>query len=164
MRRLPSYDDVSDLPSAPPVTVPPEYGDLNGHMNVRSYLGIYDNAEWAIYGGMGIGAAEAEAGIGGVFALEQHITYRREVLVGDRVTVRLRVVGRAGALLHLVSYLANDTRSEVAGCMEALEGWVDFGTRRLAPFPESAARALDDLAAQAAALTWAPELSGSMRV
>ena len=164
MRALPTYDDALALPSASRLAVPPEYGDLNGHLNVRNYLAIYDDAEWEVFGAMGIGAAEAEAGIGGVFALEQCLTYRREVLVGEEVSSHVRVLARSGPLLHIMGFLLNHTRGEVAGSLEALEGWVDFATRRLAPFPDRAADALDALAADAAALPWTPELSGSIRL
>ena len=162
MRRLPTLDQVRGLPSGGVVAVPPEYADENGHVNVRHHVALYDDAEWVLYERFGLGTAHAEAGLGGVFALEQHLTYRAEVLVGDEVTVRVRLLRRSDRLLHLVSYLVNLTRSEVAGSMEALEGYVDFGTRRLAPFPELGAAALDALVAEAAALGWAPELSGSI--
>lgn len=164
MRALPTYDEAVVLPSGSRLTVPADYGDLNGHLNVRNYVAIYDDAEWEIFGGMGIGAEEAAAGIGGVFALEQCLTYRREVLVGEEVSSHVRVVARRGALLHAVSYLLNHTRREVASSMEALEGWVSFESRRLTPFPDRAGRALDALAAEAAGLPWQPALSGSIRV
>lgn len=164
MRTLPTYDDAVLLPGGSRLAVPADYGDLNGHLNVRNYVAIYDDAEWEIFGGMGIGAVEAAAGIGGVFALEQCLTYRREVLVGEEVSSHVRVITRRGALLHAVSYLLNHTRGEVAGSMEALEGWVSFESRRLTPFPDRAAEALDALAAEAAALPWQPQLSGSIRL
>jgi len=75
-----------------------------------------------------------------------------------------RLLGRTARLLHLVSYLVNHSRGEVAGSMEALEGYVDHGTRRLAPFPDAAAAKLDTLVARDAALPWSPELSGSIRL
>lgn len=162
MRSLPTYDQVLALPSGGRRSVPPEYGDANGHLNVRHHLALYDDAEWALFEPMGAGASAAEAGEGGVFALEQHLTYRQEVLVGEDVEVKVRVLRRSGPLLHLVSYLAVHTRRVVAGSMEGLEGWVDFGTRRLAPFPELAASALDVHITDAAALPWSPELSGSI--
>ena len=69
-----------------------------------------------------------------MFALEQHLTYRREVLVGDEVAVHLRLLARSEKLVHLVSYLVNHTRQEVAASMEALEAYVAYDTRRAAPF------------------------------
>lgn len=163
MRSLPSYEQVVlTLTAGPRVVVPAAYGDANGHVNVRHHLGLYDDAEWAIFDGIGLGDADGGADVAGIFALEQHLTYRREVLVGDDVSVHLRVLACEGPLLHLVSYLANHTRGEVAGCMEALEGCVDLTTRRLAPFPVDAGAAIGAMAAAAARLDWQPELSGAI--
>lgn len=158
----PSYDEVLGLPCGDRVVVPPESGDDNGHLNVRHYLGLFDDAEWVVYERLDLGADLARRGVGGIFALEQHLTYRREVEVGDEVSVGIRLVGRSARMIHLVSHLLNHTRREVAARMEALEGYVDLGTRRLAPIPEVQSTALDRLLAEAAALPWQPELSGTM--
>ena len=113
MRALPTYDEATGLPAAPSRRVPAEYGDGNGHLNVRHYLGILDDAEWIVFDEFGAGNEASEAGIGGMFALEQFLTYRREVLVGDEVAVHLRLLEREPRMLHLVSYLVNHTRHEV---------------------------------------------------
>ena len=162
MRSFPSLDQATSLPRGPLTEVPAAYGDVNGHLNVRNHLALYDDAEWDIFAGLGMGEAEAAAGIGGVFALEQHLTYRREVLVGDRVAVHVRALARTDRLLHLVSYLVNHSRGEVAGSMEAREGWVDFSTRRLAPWPAEAAAGLDAAIADAGLLPWQPALRGCL--
>ena len=164
MRPLPSYADVLALPSTPRQVVPEAHGDGNGHMNVRHYLGAFDDAEWVLFDEFDAGTAASQAGVGGMFALEQHLTYRREVVVGDEVSVHLRLHERSEKLLHLVSYLVNHTREEVSASLEALEGYVDYGTRRLAPFPEPAGTRLTELVARNAALPWTPVLSGAMQV
>jgi acyl-CoA thioesterase FadM len=97
-----------------------------------------------------------------MFALEQFLTYRREVLVGDEVAVHLRLLDREPRMLHLVSYLVNHTRSEVAASMESLEAYVDYSTRKMAPFPDEAGRRLDELIARNAELLWQPELTGAI--
>lgn len=162
MRRLPSYDEITGLPAGPRLTVPVEYGDENGHLNVRHYVGIFDDAEWAIYEHQEMGASAAAAQVGGVFMLEQFVTYRREVAVGDEVQVHVRFIARSERMFHLVSYLANLTRHQVAASMEGLECWVDLRTRRIAPIPSAGMAALDRHIAAAAALPWTPELSGTI--
>lgn len=162
MRNLPTYDEIRGLPSGPRLVVPEEYGDSNGHLNVRYHLAIYDDGEWALFEPLGLGEDHANAGIGGIFALEQHLTYRHEVLVGDEVSVHIRFITRRDRLLHFVSYLANHTRQEVAGSMEALNGYVDLQTRRLASFPEVGARGLDAYVSDAGHLGWEPEVTGAI--
>lgn len=160
MRRLPSYDEVTALPGGVRQPVPPEYGDDNGHLNVRHYLGLFDDAEWVLFEEVDLGTDHARAGIGGIFALEQHLTYRREVAVGDDVSAHVRLLGRNQRMIHFVSYLANHTRGEVAAAMEALNCYVDLGTRRLAPIPDPQASGLDRYVERAAALPWQPDLTG----
>ncbi len=164
MRPLPTYAEVLALPAAPRLTVPESQGDGNGHLNVRHYLATFDDAEWVLFDEFDAGTAASTAGVGGMFALEQLLTYRREVLVGEEVAVHLRLHERSAKLLHLVSYLVNHTREEVAASMEALEGYVDYSTRRLSPFPEPAGTRLDAIIAANASLPWSPVLSGAMQV
>ncbi len=160
-RPLPSYDEVLVLPAAPTRTVPTEFGDGNGHLNVRHYLGIFDDAEWALFDEFGAGNEASEAGIGGMFALEQHLSYRREVLVGDVVAVHVRLLARSEKLVHFVSYLANHTRSEVSASMEALEAFVAYDSRQVSPFSADAQQVLDRWIEQQAGMP-APALSGSI--
>ena len=160
-RSLPSYDDVLGLPGAPARVVPSEFGDGNGHLNVRHYLGIFDDAEWALFDEFGAGNDASAAGSGGMFALEQHLSYRREVLVGDEVGVHLRLLARSDKLIHFVSYLVNHTRREVAASMEALEAYVAYASRRVTPFSPAAQGVLDRWIEQQRALP-APDLSGSI--
>jgi acyl-CoA thioester hydrolase len=163
MERWPEYDEVGALPQGERLVVPAEYGDDNGHLNVRHYLGLFDDGEEVLLSRVGLGTDLARRGIGGVFALEQHLTYRREVGVADEVSVGVRVVGRTERMIHLVSYLANHTKREVAASLEALDAYVDLDTRRLAAMPEDPAAALDRLVTAAEALPWEPELSGTIR-
>lgn len=158
VRPLPTYAEALDLPGAPRVPVAEGQADSNDHMNVRHYLATFDDAEWLLFGGIGLDE-QASSG-GNVFALEQHLSYRREVLVGQQVSVHLRVVGRDARMLHLVSYLLNHDTGEVAASLESLEAYVDHGTRRVAAFPETVGAALDDWAAAHAELDWTPALSG----
>lgn len=160
MLRLPAYDEVVGLPSGVRRPVPAEYADDNGHLNVRHYLGMFDDAEWVIFEEADLGTDHARAGVGGIFALEQHLTYRREVAVGDDVSAHVRLLGRSERMIHFVSYLANHSHGEVAASMEALNCYVDLRTRRLAPIPRPQGAVLDRIVERAAALPWQPDLTG----
>lgn len=162
MRALPTFDQVLDLPLALSRVITTEYADDNGHMNVRHYVGIFDDAEWEFYDQMGMGYAAAQQGMGGVFMLEQQVTYRREVLVGDEVAVHVRVLERTDKVMHSIAYLINHTRREVSAAMEGLECWVGYDSRRISAFPAEGGQALDRLIEQAAELDWQPELCGSL--
>ena len=158
---LPSYDEALRLPAAPGRVVPAELGDGNGHMNVRSYLGIFDDAEWVLFDEFGAGNDASAAGTGGMFALEQHLNYRREVIVGDEVAVHLRLLDRSDKLIHFVSYLLVHNRREVAASMEAVEAYVGYESRRATPFPPDAAAVIDEWIDRQRSLP-PPELSCSI--
>jgi hypothetical protein len=47
-RSFPTYDNALALPGAHARVVPAEFGDGNGHLNVRHYLGIFDDVALAL--------------------------------------------------------------------------------------------------------------------
>ena len=62
--------------------IPPAYLDRNGHMNMRWYLALYDEAGDAMYPMLGLTADYfAASGMGG-FDLEHHLWYPAEVRTG----------------------------------------------------------------------------------
>jgi acyl-CoA thioester hydrolase len=162
MHSLPSFEDVAPLTWGPRFDIGSDMADENGHLNVRHYLTLYDEAVWEVLGLAGIGKDYSAAGVGGVFTLEQHLRYHREVHIGDTVAAAVRVLARTGRMVHLMSYLVNRTRAEVAGSLESLEVHMDLHSRRLSPFPPDAAGRLDELAAAGEYLTWTPALSNAI--
>ena len=44
-----SLDQLASLPAVCRVVIPPAYEDRNGHMNMRWYLALYDEAGDAMY-------------------------------------------------------------------------------------------------------------------
>ncbi len=165
MPGLPSYADVVALPGSRRRQVPAEFGDANGHMNVRYYLALYDDAEWEIFERMGLGAEHARTDRRGMFALEQHLMYAREVDVAAEVSVHMRLLARSAKVLHLVNYLADHTRGQVAGWIEVIDGYADLDTRRLTQFHSGPGRsALDARLAADRALTWPAATSGCLAV
>lgn len=160
VRALPTYDETTALPGTPPTEVSPAVVDANGHMNVRHYLATLDDAEWVLLEQVGLDAAGSTGG--NVFALEQHLTYRREVTAGQQVSVHLRILGRDHRMVHLVSYLVVHDAQEVAASLESLDAYVDHTTRRMSPFPVEVAAGLDRWIADHRALPWTPELSGAL--
>ena len=61
-------------------TIRPEWIDHNGHMNVAYYTLVFDHAVDAFFEYVGLGQPYRDHTNGSTFAVEQHITYNREVL------------------------------------------------------------------------------------
>ena len=164
--RLPtiSLEQLASLPEIYRIVVPPEYEDRNGHMNIRWYLVIYDEAGDAMYPMIGLTDEYfATSGMGG-FDLEHHIWYRSEVRVGDTVAVRLRMLARTAKLCHYLMFMTNETRGTLSSVFECVHAHADLTMRRTAAFPPETAAKIDTLIEAQRALAWAAPVSGAMAV
>ena len=158
----PTYEQLVVLPAFSPQGVPTAFEDINGHLNVRHYVGIASE---------GLDESLVDTGIlqnwptvagSAVFSAEHHLTYLSELRTGDRISVRVRMIGRSERAAHAVVYLLDDTHERVSCVIEEIFLHLDMGTRRTAPWPEHVAAGLDGRIAEHEALPWAPVLSGSM--
>jgi len=51
---MPTVAQIDELPSLMERVIPPEWEDLNGHVNVRHYLELYDAASWPMLAAIGL--------------------------------------------------------------------------------------------------------------
>ena len=158
----PTYDQLAALPAFAKMAVPTAFEDLNGHLNIRHYLGIASE---------GLDESLVEVGIlqqwptlagSAVFTAEHHLTYLSELRTGDQISVRVRLIGRSARAAHVLVYLLDDSKSCVSYVMEEIFLHMDMETRRTAEWPQDVAAALDERVERDSALPWAPVLSGSM--
>ena len=70
--------------------VPETYADVNGHMNMRWYLAIFDDAGDALHEQLGLTPGFHSRNGSGTVDLEHHIHYLVEVFPGDRLAVYCR--------------------------------------------------------------------------
>ena len=161
---LPTYDQVDDLPSHLDVTVPADYIDENGHMNIGRYLQLGGTALWhRCQRELGMPEDYIERRGFSTFTAEHHLTYHSELLLGDDVSVRIRLVGRSDKVLHAVCLIVDDTHRRLACTMETTAVHIDMAQRRPAPFPDDVATLIDDALA-ADDRPWPVPLSGAMGV
>lgn len=142
MTAHPNLDQIRELPLALTTTVRADFADENGHMNVRHYFDMQDQASVEEFNAWGIDETYPERTGLGVFTLEQHTSYLGECVPGDAVTVHLRVIAAGEKTLHIIGYLVNDTRGLLAHVIENVIGHVDLSTRRMTPWPEDIAETL----------------------
>ncbi len=157
----PTYAQVADLPSYAPQAVPTAFEDINGHMNVRHYLGIASEGLDESLTEVGIPQVWATSGHA-MFSAEHHLTYLSELRTGDRISVRVRLVGRSDRAAHVVVYLLDESHEELSAVMEEIFLHMDLSTRKTADWPEDVAAALDTRISEHEKLGWEPALSGSM--
>ncbi|BAO28349.1 acyl-CoA thioesterase [Sulfuritalea hydrogenivorans] len=73
-------------------TVYPWHCDHMNHMNVMWYVGKFDEATWNLMSHLGMSAAFLREHHRGMAAVDQRISYQRELHAGDTVAVRTGVV------------------------------------------------------------------------
>src|SRR5271165_3618884 len=157
-------DQLASLPEVYRVVIPPVYEDRNGHMNMRCYLALYDEAGDAMYPMLGLTPDYFAASGAGGFDLEHHLWYSSEVRIGDTVAIRVRMLARSQKLFHYMMFMVNETRGVLSSLFECVHDHADLRARRTAPFPAQVATRIDAFIAEHRALGWPAPVSGSMGV
>ncbi len=157
----PTYDQLTALPAYAEQPVPIAFEDVNGHLNVRHYTGIASEGLDESLVPLGIPQNWPSLGHA-CFSAEHHLTYLAELRTGDRMSARVRLLGRSERAAHAVVYLLDDTHQRLSYVMEEIFLHIDMGTRRTAPWPDDVAAALDARIADDAALPWQPTTTGCL--
>ena len=159
-----SLQDIAALgPACLRMKVPEAYRDENGHMNMRWYLAIFDDAGYPLQERFGLTPEYHQRHVTGGFDLEHHIHYLKEVLPGDDVAVYARVLARTAKRIHYLMFLVNETRGTLASIFECVNSFADMKARRTAAYPAEIAAKIDAVVAEHARLAWAPPVCGVMR-
>ena len=160
----PSYDQLVDLPAYTEQPVPVAFEDVNGHLNVRHYTGIASEGLDECLVDVGIPQNWPVVAGQAVFSAEHHLTYLAELRTGDRMSARVRLLGRAERAAHTLVYLLDDSHRRLSFVMEEIFLHIDMESRRTSPWPEDVAAALDERITQSAGWPWEPDLSGSLQL
>jgi acyl-CoA thioester hydrolase len=140
-------------------TVPGEWLDYNGHMNVTWYTRVFDDAGEAFMRRIGMGETYSREHRGSWAVVETHLTYQRQLLLGERMGVRGLVLGHDAKRVHLFLELYERASGETAATAEPMILHLDLRTRRSAPFPDPMFDRIEALARPHAALP-RPEQAG----
>ncbi len=129
-----SIEQLKNLPLYHRATISESYLDAMGHMNVRWYLALFDDAVFDFLASFGLNHEYFMTDKSGFFALQQFIQYRAEVHVGETVAIRIRMLGRSTKRLHFMFFMINETTGTLACTMETLSSHADLTIRRTSPF------------------------------
>jgi len=157
----PTYEQLVALPAYTEQPVPVPFEDANGHLNVRHYTGIASEGLDESLVSLGIPHNWPAHGHA-CFSAEQHVTYLAELLTGDKISSRVRLLGRSERAAHALVYLLDDSHQRLSFVMEEILLHIDMETRRTAPWPEDIAAAVDQQIALQSDLPWEPDVSGSL--
>lgn len=118
-------------------TVRPEWIDYNGHMNLAYYVLVFDHATDKILDHLALGPSYIRDHGASLFVLESHVTYERELLVGETVGVTSQILGLDAKRLILFHRMYRAQKQELVATNELLLINVDFKTRRSAPIQDA---------------------------
>ncbi|MDX2202020.1 MAG: thioesterase family protein [Hyphomicrobiaceae bacterium] len=112
----------------------PWHCDHVGHMNVMWYVGKFDEATWNLFAQIGLTPSYLRREGRGMVAVEQHLTYKRELLAGDIVEVASRVVAVGDKSLKFMHEMRNGETGEVAALCELTGIHLDQAARKAVAF------------------------------
>lgn len=133
--------------------VPPEWIDLNGHMNVGYYVVAFDDATGTLCDQFGLGWDYTRSNIGTTFVLEAHVTYDREVKAGDPLSFRTQLLDFDVKRLHYIHMMSHAVEGHLVATNELMLMNIDLRTRRSSPWPDWAFERIQKMAAAHAALS-----------
>ncbi len=159
-----SLEKIVELaPACLKMEIPEAYRDVNGHMNMRWYLAIFDEAGDALHERIGLTREYHHQHGSGTFDLEHHLNFLHEVNPGDSIAVYMRLVARSAKLLHYLMFMVNESRGKLASIFECMNAFADLRTRKIAPFPPEITKSIDAIIEQQRKLDWPAPVSGAMR-
>jgi acyl-CoA thioester hydrolase len=143
-------------------TIPESYRDPNGHMNMRWYVAIFDDAGDSLYERLGITPEYHRRHGTGTFDLEHHTHFLSEVKPGEQVAVYVRLVGCSAKRFHYLMFLVNETAGKLAAIFECINAFADLRVRKTIPFPPDIAGRLNDWVATDSRLDWPAPRCGAL--
>ncbi len=110
--------------------------DHIGHMNVQYYVSKFDEATWHLFAKIGITPRYIREQKKGMAAVEQHIKYKSEVMAGDLLVIKSRILEMREKVILFEHIMYNaETNIEVASC-ELTGIHIDREIRKSCPLPK----------------------------
>jgi acyl-CoA thioester hydrolase len=114
----------------------PWHCDHMGHMNVMWYVGKFDEATWNLFSALGVTTAFLRERKRGMAAVQQNITYRRELVAGDTVSVHSAFLELRDKVARFVHEMRNADTGEIAAYCMLTGVHIDTEARKSCPFPQ----------------------------
>lgn len=124
-----------DLPITYRGVVYPWQCDHMGHMNVMWYVGKFDEATWQLFSMLGLPPSFLREQNRGMAAVQENITYKRELRPGDVVSIRSGVLEVKEKAIRFFHEMYNDETGEIAATAEMTGVHLDTVMRKSSPFP-----------------------------
>ncbi len=162
MTSLPTYEQIVQLPAIFDQTVPDDFIDENGHMNIGDYFRLCSHAMWKTTISAGLGDEYIEEHEQSLFTVEQHMRYYGELRLGERFTVHARLLERSSRVVHGMAFVVDQEKGLLACTQEATLVHVSTAARSAVDIPADIAVELDALIGAGDSLGWDAPVCGAM--
>lgn len=134
--KVPTYDEICQLPSTRGGVIGPELIDENGHVSIFQYFQLCARGVDDVLQLIGVTDEYREVRQMGTFAAEHHMRYAAELREGDGWSVHPQVLARSAKAFHVLCLMVSTTQRELACTMETVYVHVDLQTRRPVAIPD----------------------------
>ncbi|QPC41875.1 thioesterase family protein [Kaustia mangrovi] len=117
------------------MTVEPQWIDYNGHLNMAYYNVLFDHGVDEAFAGLGLGPDYVKTHNASFYTMEVHLTYLRELMEGDPVSITLQMLDCDAKRCHFIQSMYHATEGYLAATSEQICMHVDMGLKKSAPFP-----------------------------
>ncbi len=120
----------------------PWHCDHMGHMNIMWYVGKFDEANWNLLARLRLTPEYLRENQRGMVAVQQTISYKRELIAGDIVEVQSRIVELGETSLRFAHEMRNAGNGEIASVCEFVGVHIDRVLRKACPMPHEVRQAV----------------------
>ncbi|MEM8663078.1 MAG: thioesterase family protein [Pseudomonadota bacterium] len=145
-------------------TVPPEWIDYNGHMNVAYYTMAIDHSLDEVFDMLGLGIELVQAHNMGPMAIQAQIHYLDELLEGEAFACDFQLLDADHKRMHLFVTMQHLAKGTAAATWEAMSMNVDLSARRSAPYPADCLARVESLKTAHSALPRPPLAGAAMGI
>ncbi len=111
--------------------------DVNDHMNVAYYVLAFDLAVDSVWTQLGITSDYIAEQNNSTFAVESHITWQRELKLGEPFVVTSELLAYDAKRIHQFMRMYHAESGFLAATAEWMNLHVDMNLRRVSPWPEA---------------------------
>jgi acyl-CoA thioester hydrolase len=121
-------------------TVYPWQCDHVGHMNIMWYVRKFDEANWNLLARIGLTPTYLRETGRGMAAVQQNISYKRELLAGDIVEVKSELLEVGVKSIRFGHEMRNAETGEIAATCEITGVHINRQARKSVPFTDAIRR------------------------
>ena len=123
--------------------------DIMGHLNVRNYVGHFDDAGWHFLAALGLRPDVTNASGHGWADVRATIEYKHEVRLGELFRIKTGLV-RLGTTSLTLSHVMSDPAERVLhATMEVVTVYFDLKARKAVPLPDHLRSVVDRMGCMA---------------